>query len=96
MGISDKFDLFILGLVLIPVLVDLIKPLKNKLKVYSQSGYFSAIPSALGAGLIFVHEFSNPIVNLICLVAGFILFFTNYAVSLSALKPYNFKIKDEI
>jgi len=90
MGINTKIDIFIFALILIPVLVDFLKPLHNWLKAYAQKSSFHPIHATLGLGLIFLFELSNPLTSIIvCL--GFFLFFTNYAVALSFLRPYSSK-----
>ncbi|ASP48794.1 hypothetical protein [Cognaticolwellia beringensis] len=86
MGISNKLDLFIFLLIVIPILIDLIKPLKRKLRTMFNKGHFSAINASLGAGLIFVHDFSDPYISFTLLMLGFILFFVTYSVSLASIK----------
>lgn len=86
MGTSNKLDLFIILLLVLPLIIEFVNPLKLKLKSLSQSGHFSIINASLGAGLIFVHDFTNPYVSMTFLTLGFILFFITYAISLATLK----------
>ena len=91
LGTSNKLDLFIILLLVLPLIIEFVKPLKQKLKSLSQGGNLSAINASLGAGLIFIHDFTNPYVSMTFLTLGFILFFITYAVSLAALKELKFE-----
>ncbi len=87
MSFDTKFDIFLIGLVVIPALIGFISPLKNKLTTLAQSGYFSPLSSSIASGLLFVHDFGAGLINIAIAVLAFIIFFVNYAVALSALKP---------
>jgi hypothetical protein len=81
-----KFDLFVLALILMPVLVDFVPAVQRPLLAWSEKKVLSPAAISVGAGLIFVHDFSNPVVSLLSLVVGFILFFLGFAVAIACLK----------
>lgn len=79
-----KLNLFVVGLVITPILVSFIKPLRKKLNsLAAQMGITPAI-AVVSVGLIFVFDIGAGWLNLAITLLGFVLFFINYAVALSA------------
>lgn len=83
---TTKFDLFLLALMLIPVLVDFLPSVQARLLTWSQRQKISPASISLGAGLIFVHNFSHPVLSYIALTLGFLIFSAGFAVAVACLK----------
>lgn len=86
MEMELKLNLFIVGLVITPILVSFIKPLRKKLNSLAEQMGITPAIAVVSVGLIFVFDIDIGIgwLNLAISLLGFVLFFINYAVALSA------------
>jgi hypothetical protein len=85
MNSEVKIDILFAGLFLIPVLILTIPYLKNKLVTLSQGKVFSILSLPISAYLIYDISIESNVFGLIGLCAGYFVFFSTYAASISLL-----------
>lgn len=85
---TAKFEVFLVGLILIPLFVDFVPSIQAKLLSWSRHQSISLASISIGAGMIFVFEFTNQIFSYITMSIGFLIFFVGFAVAMACLKHH--------
>lgn len=85
---TAKFDVFCLGLILIPVLVTYVPVVQRRVLAWSEQRSISPAVMSVGAWLIFGSNFSHPVMSYsaLALALGFMLFFVGFTLAVACLK----------
>lgn len=83
-----KLDIFILGLMLIPIIIQFV-PVVSGLFINSEKTHFSVISFPPSIYIIFLSGFGNNLLGQVIVGLAFIVFFCTYAAALSYLVQAN-------